>query len=84
MATLITGRRWVIGTFLFFLGGGGENKKTKANATHENDFCGKRTAKSLDLQDFWKSPYLDNRFQEVYFPVWPVAKTGLFPLVDGH
>jgi hypothetical protein len=60
------------------------DKKTKANATHENDFCEKRTPKSLDLHDFSKSPYLDNKFQEVYFPVCPVAKIGLIPLVDGH
>jgi hypothetical protein len=47
-------------------------------------FVKKELQKSLDLHDFLKSPYLDNRFQEVYFTVWPVAKIGLVPLVDRH
>lgn len=47
-------------------------------------FVKKELQKSLDLHDFLKSPYLDNRFQEVYFPVWPVAKIGLVPPVDRH
>jgi hypothetical protein len=40
--------------------------KNKSRATHTEDFCGKKWQSHLVLREnYLKSPYLDNRFQQI-------------------